>query len=176
MKEIWKDIPGYENFYQVSNLGRVRSKDRTLPNGKFFKSKLLRPRTVNKYGHQQVILGNGYPGQHQGFGVHRLVLLAFVGPRPDGMESRHFPDQNPRNNRLDNLSYATAVVNQSDRIIRGNTNRGEQSGKAKLTNELVLKIRKLHKEGVSCYKLAKMFGVDSGGISQIVRRITWRHI
>lgn len=51
--------------------------------------------------------------------VHQLVLELFVGPRPRGKEARHFPDQNPANNHVSNLSWTTAVINQRDRIANG---------------------------------------------------------
>jgi hypothetical protein len=51
--------------------------------------------------------------------VHSLVLEAFVGPRPDGMQCRHFPDRNPTNNRVSNLSWGTPLENANDRRVHG---------------------------------------------------------
>lgn len=63
--------------------------------------------------------------------VAHLVLLAFVGARPDGMQVAH-NDGNPLNNKLNNLRYATASSNQMDRVIHGTSNRGERNGMVKL--------------------------------------------
>ena len=78
MKEIWKDIQGYEGRYQVSNLGRVRSLDRYSWNGyKYWlqKGKILKP-FQQKSGYVNVDLSNGHSKSHK-YRVHRLVAQAF---------------------------------------------------------------------------------------------------
>ncbi len=110
--EVWKDIPGYEERYQVSDLGRVRSVDRwvrlvTIQAGetrRWARGKILRPGPA-KSGHLSVALGKG-----NSKGVHTLVLLAFVGPCPEGQESLHL-NHTPPDNRLDNLRYGTRSEN-----------------------------------------------------------------
>lgn len=91
--------PGYE----VSDLGGVRSLDRTLPTGggyaKFYAGRTLKQQTHSR-GYKVLLLGSRN-GPHL---VHRLVLAAFVGPCPDGMEVRHL-DGDPANNSLGNLAY-----------------------------------------------------------------------
>ena len=117
--EVWKPIPGY-NHYEVSNLGNVRSIDRWLRFGRteklrFTKGRILR-KCRNDGGYEQITL-NRRTGCH----VHQLVLLAFVGPRPKGMEALH-GDGNKANNRLDNLRYGTRSENQLDRRNHGTSN------------------------------------------------------
>ena len=115
--EHWRDLPGYEGVYQVSDQGLVRSLDRTVsqlsPWGVIQQRKLagriLRPGTQSD-GHLIVRLGK-CGGCH---GVHQLVLGAFVGPCPAGMEVRHL-DGNEKNNRLSNLKYDTGSKNKLDR-------------------------------------------------------------
>jgi hypothetical protein len=117
MLEHWKDIPGYEGRYQVSDLGRVRSVDRLVEFPRYLrdgawrsaslrkrKGVLLRPGPMRS-GHLTVALGRGNSRQ-----VHQLVLLAFVGPCPEGHEVLHL-DHDPKNNRLDNLKYGTRSEN-----------------------------------------------------------------
>lgn len=109
--EIWKDIPGYEGRYQVSDAGRVRSVDRpvrvvchgvdTVP---VAQGKVLRPGRNNS-GHVTVALGRGNSRL-----VHQLVLEAFVGPCPNGCEVLHLNHQ-PADNRLSNLNYGTRSEN-----------------------------------------------------------------
>lgn len=109
--EIWKDLPGQEGRYQVSNAGNVRSTDRPVrvvchgvDTVRIAKGKLLRPGR-NKSGHVTVAIGKGNSRQ-----VHQLVLEAFVGPRPAGCEVLHL-NHNPADNRLENLRYGTRSEN-----------------------------------------------------------------
>lgn len=109
--EIWKDIPGYEGRYQVSNEGRVRSLDRPvrvvcqgIDTMRIAKGKVLRP-GPSKSGHVTVALGRGKSRP-----VHQLVLEAFVGLRPEGCEVLHL-NHVPTDNRLANLRYGTRSEN-----------------------------------------------------------------
>lgn len=138
-KEIWKDIPDYKGVYQVSNLGRIRSLDRYVKRGKsgFFKEGQIQKLQNN---------GNGYlykqlkhKGRHRNFYIHRLVLMVFIGERPDGMVVCH-KDGDRTNNNLNNLRYDTPLENNIDQFRQG-------SRKNVLKNEEVLTIRKMYKEG-----------------------------
>ncbi len=131
-KERWKDVPDYEGRYSVSDRGRVRSLPRTITDKtgrpRFLRGKILKP-----------ILWEGYlsanlnkQGKSQRFGIHRLVLLAFVGPCPDSMECRHFPDRDRSNNKLENLQWGTPKENQHDRIEHGTAATFEQCRKGGL--------------------------------------------
>ena len=90
---------------------------------------------VNESGHQKVTIRSDHSRQIL---VHHLVLFAFVGPAPDGMVGRHFPDRDPRNNHLDNLSWSSFTTNQQDRVVHGNDSRGEKNGQSKTTSSTVL--------------------------------------
>ena len=79
MKEIWKDIKGYEGIYQVSSEGRVRSLDRVEDRGRNIKGKILKP-SINPYGYCVVgLFKNGTQKKNM---VHRLLAEAFI-PNPD---------------------------------------------------------------------------------------------
>ena len=118
-QEQWKPVPGYEGVYDVSDHGRVRSLDRTIiyADGRKTRTrgKELKPH-VMKSGHSTVMLQHA--GRTQRFLVHRLVLLAFVGPCPDGMEACHWNDM-PSDNRLKNLRWAPRSENNHDRVRNG---------------------------------------------------------
>lgn len=101
--ERWKDIPGYSGRYQASSLGRVRSLPRQTGN---YKAGRILKLTTAKSGHMKVSLGECHNKQL----VHRLVMLAFCGPCPDGQEVLH-KDHIPSNNRLANLKYGTYLEN-----------------------------------------------------------------
>lgn len=113
---IWKTIPGTDGIYQASSDGRVRSLGHQTIKG-YRKGVVLK---------QQIGSGNGYPivriridgrGQ-QTRTVHSLVMLAFVGPRPEGMEVRHL-DGDRRNASADNLVYGTSSENNYDTVAHG---------------------------------------------------------
>lgn len=116
--EIWKEIPGYEGYYEVSNLGRVRSLDRINARGHRLKGQLM---SLNPQpsGHHVVALHKD--GQRVTVGVHRLVLTTFVGPCPTGMEACHWNDI-PDDNRLENLRWGTRSDNRYDASRNGTHN------------------------------------------------------
>lgn len=120
-KVNWKPIPGWEEYYEVSNDGRVRSRNRRIvvlnPSG------VLAPRRFLGRDLKLFITGKGYPsvklskpGQRPAtVYVHEAVMTAFVGPRPLGLETCH-SNGNPADNRLENLRYDTRSANAQDAI------------------------------------------------------------
>lgn len=111
--EIWKDIKGYKNLYQVSNLGNVRSLDRIRKNGKepnrkyLQKSKLLKP-AIQNVGYKFVVLSKN--GKRKGFRVHRLVAEAFID-NPNNYDCVNHKDENKLNNNVSNLEWCTVAYN-----------------------------------------------------------------
>lgn len=106
---------------------------------------------------------------------YTLVLEAFVGPCPDGMQACHFPDRDTTNNRLSNLRWDTPKRNQADRILHGTDNRGERSSSAKLTESQVIEIRKL-RGLMSQSKIGAMFGVRQQAVHKILTGKRWSHL
>lgn len=113
MKEIWKDVEGYEGFYQVSNLGRVRSLDRYV-NGnhitcdfQFAKGKMLKLKN-NRLGYPTVMLRKN--GTFKTVLVHRLVAKAFI-PNPNNLPYINHKDENPTNSAVTNLEWCTPIYN-----------------------------------------------------------------
>lgn len=88
--EEWRAVVGWEGLYEVSNHGRVRSLDRVV-NGVRVKGRLMKPyRDRPKYSHMIIQLSRGTGKVGAAFPlVHKLVLEAFVGPRPEGMVACH---------------------------------------------------------------------------------------
>lgn len=108
--------------------------------------------------------------------VHRLVLLAFTGPCPEGMESCH-NDGDKANNNLTNLRWGTKKSNQGDRVKHRTAPRGEQNGGAKLTKHKVEAIRKLYETGNYTYQeLAHISKVSKATIWRVIRGVTWNSV
>lgn len=111
--ERWAPIPGYEGEYSASDQGRIRSEERYV-DGRWgplhVKSKIMVGSVANGYR----TVGLMTDRKQKPFTVHSLVLLSFVGPRPDGLVIRHLND-NRIDNRLVNLSYGTQQENWEDR-------------------------------------------------------------
>lgn len=103
MEEEWKDIEGYENEYQVSNLGRVKS----------LKSNIIMKQNLNKkYNRYSIMLWKN--GKSKRFWVARLVAKAFVfNPNPDIFTQVNHKDENKTNNNSDNLEWCTVAYNNT---------------------------------------------------------------
>lgn len=112
MEEIWKDVVGYEGYYQVSNLGRVRSLDRIASNGRKIKGKILSTKVNTPPYYPRVSLSvNGKMKLAQ---VHRLVAQAFVyNPDPEHKTQVGHKDESRTNNRADNLEWVTPKENSN---------------------------------------------------------------
>ena len=119
IEEEWLPVPDYEGCYEVSNCGRVRSVDRTVTRSDGVvqkrRGKILAS-SPNTAGHLQVNLTKD--GRGASTRVHRLVLLAFVGPCPEGMQACHW-DDDKYNNHLSNLRWASGSDNLHDRVRNG---------------------------------------------------------
>jgi hypothetical protein len=98
--------------------------------------------------------------------VHHLVLETFVGRRPDGLQCRHL-DGDPRNNRLGNLKWDTAVANSADKLVHG-------TAPTKLVWKDVVEIRDRLAKGAAVKRLARVHGVSPRLIRMIRSREVWR--
>jgi transposase len=110
------------------------------------------------------------------FPIHHLVLEAFVGPCPEGMECCHSPDRNPGNNRLDNLRWDTPKGNQADKVLHGTQTRGGDHPGARLTEDQVVEVIGRARRGEAYRAIAKRLGVAPATISQITLGKTWAHV
>lgn len=169
--EEWREIAGYDGWYEVSNLGRVRS---WMPTGKGHKrlaEARIRKLVPNlRGGYLTVMLMRNK--QRTLRYVHHLVLEAFVGPRSEGMEGRH-KDGDALNNVPSNLAWATHPENEQDKFAHGTHTSGERNGGAKFTNEQAAQIQeRTQTETVTA--LATEFGVSIATISQIKNGLRYR--
>lgn len=119
MIEVWKDIKGYENLYQVSNMGRVRSVDKISKNrwGNYFKKGVIQKERSNCHGYVCVALYNEQ-GVRRDFKIHRLVAQTFLPNENNRPVVMHL-DNNKKNNVVTNLKWGTYSENTKQAVHDG---------------------------------------------------------
>ena len=183
--EVWRPIPKFEGYYEASNMGRIKSLDRTIEKpdkktgkinymtrkGKIFKIRFKQNRRymvirLCKYGY---ILNAP---------VHRVIAMTFI-PNPDNKPQVNHINGIKTDNRVENLNW----VNNSENVLHAIDSGlmkyavGENHGSALFTEEDVLKIRELHaSKKYNMVEIGKMFNTNNSRIYEIVSRKTWKHI
>lgn len=176
--ELWRPVRNYKGLYSVSDRGRVKSKPRTVPHRHIMMK--LPGRVLSQWDHK-----NGYPyvtlsknGKESHYPVHTLVVEAFHGRRPEGMEVRHWPDRDKYNNHASNLRWGTPKQNRRDMVRHGtstkgqsfyNPPRGETHPHAKLSAKTIEAIRcrlQTPYRGLG-RELARKYGVSEATICDI---------
>lgn len=164
-KERFRYIPGYSD-YMVTSFGRVISLKGEKP---YWLKASLRPG-----GHVYVRL-NGRQSDGRAFGVHELVLMAFVGPRPKGYVTRHLNGK-PADNRLENLCWGTCLENSADKKIHGVEPLGSERKNAILKESDIQIIRDMMSAGLSNKEIAVKYNIDRSVISRIRTGGRWKHV
>lgn len=176
--EEWRQIPGFGGHYEASSLGRIRVKDRIVtkrhktgkPMQQFYPGRLLSLVKADKWGHLGVKLCVG--DRASTVAVHRMVLLAFVGPCPEGMEACH-NNGIASDNRLENLRWDTHHSNNQDRRAHGTYAKGEQHPMAKLTPEQVQGIRS---GAITKAQALRDLGISNSQHHRIKAGQSWAHL
>ena len=166
MSEIWKDVKNYEDLYQVSNLGQVKSKK----SGRILKTPPI------KTGYLRLnLLKNGKPKQAY---VHRIVAEVFIPQKIGKSEINHI-DGDKTNNRIENLEWVTHKENilHSHRIGLNKPNqvKGSKVVNAILTEEqaqIIIDSRGL----CSAKQLSEKFNTSVGNIYYIWQGLSWKHL
>lgn len=174
----WRPVVGYENLYEVSDDGSVRSCPREVGarfgSTRVRKAKLLVP-IVYRKDHWRVRLTDSM-GIEKVKRVHHLVAEAFLGPRPAGMLVLHKDDDRSRNG-VNNLYYGTSKQNADDRSRNGNwkpgVSLGERHGQSKLKERDIPQIIELRAAGLSFGAIGRRFGVAEMTIQDVVKGRTW---
>lgn len=171
----WAQASLWEGRYEVSEDGQVRSLERYAP------SRWNSVRRVPPCILTQRLSNSGYlyvnlsrSNKTTNVFVHTLVLEAFAGTRPPGMEACH-NDGNRLNNSIHNLRWATHAENQADQKMHGTALMGARNPQARLNYEAVSDIRSRYAAGgVLQRELAAEFGVDQATIGRVVRGELWK--
>jgi hypothetical protein len=173
--EQWRDVSGYEGFFEVSDLGKVRSLPRSYTDSRGQRCR-VKGKTLN-----HVFNSAGYPmvnlcanGKQKLLLVHVLVLSAFVSARPAGMQGCH-NDGNPKNPTLSNLRWDTPKGNSADTALHGTRAWGSKQGQSKLTENDVSNIKRRIAAGEKQSLLAEEFGVSRTTITEIKIGRTWSY-
>lgn len=171
----YRDVPNYIG-YRVSDIGEIFScikrggvRNKGEIGDKWYR---LKPLFHKRTGRNYIYLYNS-DGRIRDT-IYHIILLAFVGPMPSGMEVRHL-DGNRINDRLSNLVYGTKKENAQDKFLHGTSIRGKNNPLVKLTEEKVIEI----KEKVKTMKIshiAKEYKVGTNAISSIKNNKTWNYI
>lgn len=184
-QELWKPIPGFDG-YEASTHGRIRSWIR--PGGRRRVEPLVLKHKVSNGYH---LVGLCRNSRVHSMTVHQLVLMTHVGPRPPGLQCRHFPDPTRSNNRVDNLSWGTAKENADDRAVHGTVLRGaesvpakrpelfrgRQNGRAKLNESSVAEIRRAYSTGLfTPIMVADLYSVSLTVACSVVCGKSWKHV
>lgn len=172
MKEIWKDIEGYEGLYEVSTHARIRSY-KNYGHGKKDTYRILKPQKRGNY--VAVTLYKSHIPDTRS--VHRLVAETFI-PNPENKPCINHLDGNKLNSCVWNLEWSTYSENLEHAYAIGLVNReGERGGNAKLKEEYVLDIRNAYELGCfSQRELAKAFECSQTNIGRILRRESWSNV
>jgi hypothetical protein len=170
-EEIWKDVIGYEEYFQVSNLGNIFSK-RT-------NKILITPLSKTGYPILSTKIG-GRKGTCKCFKVHRFVAEAFI-PNPDNKPFVNHIDGNKTNIVVTNLEWVTPKENSVHAVDTGLQKplHGMKNGSSKLTDDDVKHIRENYKPRCSengSRALGRKFGVDHVTILSIVKNKNWKHL
>ena len=160
--ECWLPVVGWEGFYEVSDLGRVRGIDRIDAAGRRWLGRVLKPRPTWD-GYLRVSFCRG--GRHYDTYIMRLVAEAFLGPCPEGMEVRHGPI-GKADNGVSNLSYGTHIENCEDRAR-------DKVHHHKLTRADARDIRARVAAGESQRSVAESYGVNYSTVNRIVKGLRW---
>jgi len=174
--EKWRSVPGFAEYYEASNHGRLR---RIATHKGRPKCSIIVPHSkAHGYDDYWLFRDGNRPKR---VAAHRLIWQTFVGEIPAGLEINHKNGER-RDNRLSNLEVVTRSENKAHsfrvlgRPAPNYPSFGERNGSAKLTAAEVQEIRRMRQSGVYQHEIAKKFGVTQRVISLIERKLLWSHV
>ena len=170
MKEVFEDLKGYEDTYQISEFGRIFSKRRLVGNKIIF-GRELEPQLTSD-GYLKVTLSKD--GTSKRFYVHRLVAMQFID-NINNLEQVNHIDGNKLNNNVTNLEWCTKEENQNHAVEHNLMQHGEARPSAILKESEVIEIYKA-KGILSSAQLSAKYGVSKNTINRILRGEKWSYL
>lgn len=177
-KEEWRPVKGFEDDYEVSNIGRIRSIEREFPiirNGKNFTSN-------RKAKYRTVIIspssGYCFVTTHRRFGnaklllVHRLVAQAFI-PNPENKPCVNHKNSTRTDNRVENLEWCTSKENAAHKVEMKRHIRGSLHKLAKINEDIAMQI---FNSVLTVKETADKFNTSTHKVYEIKRKKSWKHI
>ena len=161
--EIWNPVVSFENLYEVSNMGNVRK-----IGGKQLSVELNVHRaypTVGLYKNHKAYSRS----------VHRLVLEAFVGPCPNGLEAAHLNGKR-KDNRLSNLKWVTRKENHSHKWLHGTAQVGDQASNNRFKSAQIYTMRVLHSFGAKLCEIGSIFNETPENLHNCIHNNSWKHL
>jgi len=177
-KEIWKPIEGFENIYEISNHGRVKSLDRYVGTGikgnskVLRKGKILKP-SINCTGYLCVGLCDKSTNRKITALVHRLVAGRYV-ENSESKQIINHKDFNKQNNYFENLEWCTTQENVRYSVKHGRYPSGENNHNSKLSWEEVNQIREMRRNGLTLRKIGLIFNIADMTVLGIVKYKAWK--
>lgn len=174
-KELWKDVPDFEDRYNVSNFGRVKRKEYKTNNGKILKEKELQVRVVQGYKVCKFFNSKvDKKGRH--WKLSRLVAYLFVDGYKSGLVVNHI-NGNKLDNHYKNLEWCTVSQNTQHAYDTGLIKKpiGEKNPRSKLNEFNVLAIYTLRNR-FTYKELSSHYSVSDSTIFDIFKKRTWNHI
>jgi hypothetical protein len=172
MKEVWKEINGYEGIYLISNLGNVKSLERFVSNHSGFNKKLkekYRKPSISKTGYY--VLDLQKESKRKTFKLHRLIAIAFIENTFNKPCINH-KNGNKLDNRIENLEWCTISENNIHAInTKLKNDSGVNNSKSNITENDVYFIRN---SKLKLKELSEMFNINQSGISKIKLRKTYK--
>jgi len=168
--EKWRPVVGFEDTYEVSSEGQVRS----LLSNRIMIGNKAAYRQVGLYHRERAHLPTSK--RYTCRSVHRLVAEAFIGPRPDFLEVLHI-DGDRKNNRASNLKYGTRAENCADTAVHG-VHKGTRNGRHVLDERdvSVIKALLIEQPPVNRSAIARAFGVTRTVVGHIEAGRQWSHL
>ena len=170
--EEWLPVVGYEGYYSVSNMGRIRRDAPGLRQRTTYPGRILRT-SIDKNNYRQVTLCvNGKETREK---PHQLVAFAFLGPRPEGKQINH-KNGHKNDNRVENLEWVTHAENGRHAARMGLLYTWKALQQAKLHPPEVIDIRQLYKTGQFTQReLAQIFHTTQMMVWKITKGLGWKH-
>ena len=164
--EEWRDIQGYEGYYQVSNLGRIKSI-------RFNKEKIL---TIQHDKDGYCTVGLTKNNKLKLCKVHRLVCKTFFNNSKNKPQVNHI-NGIKNDNRAENLQWCTCKENMKHGWKTGlyKSKKGSKHGNSKLTEKEVIEIRELSKIKTR-KQIAKKYKISYSNVGAIINNKLWKHI